>query len=80
VICADCAHAEMRCASDPKRDRSLKALAREGLVVCGQTMYRATIYPAMVERECSLFGPADAEVAGARRAWFIKQAERIQCG
>lgn len=78
MICADCAHAEMRSTSDPKRDRSLKDLAREGLVVCGQTMYRATIYPAMVERECSLFGPAPAETATARRQWFIKQAKRME--
>ena len=80
MICADCAHAEMRCASDPKRDRSLKSLAKQGLMVCGKTLYRATLFPAMTERQCEKFEPADVEAAQARRAWFLKQAEGNQRG
>ena len=75
MICADCRHAEMRSETDAKRDRSLRELAKLGLVACGQTMYRATLYSAMTERECSLFGPADAETAQARRVWFAKQTD-----
>lgn len=70
--CVDCAHASGR-DDDPKRGRALGLMARQGLLVCDRSDFRATFHAAMQVRECSMYEPADEDAAAARRAWFARQ-------
>lgn len=70
--CANCTKAAMRDAADTKRDRTLRDMAKAGLVNCLPSPFRASFMPALAERDCSRFNQAPTDVAAKRVAWFSK--------
>ena len=68
--CITCCHGLLRDAKDPKRDRSLRKMAKQGYVNCGLSKWRATFHP--VGWVCDRYSQADDEVVMARLEWRAK--------
>jgi hypothetical protein len=69
--CLTCGYSSMRDASNPKRDESLKAMARQGFICCEQSPLRAEFRG--FEDRCEDYTDAAREVMEARIEWVKKQ-------
>lgn len=65
--CLGCHSGALRDAKDPKRDRTLREMAKQGWVNCQLSPFRATFHPR--NHTCKNYTEASKEVARARREW-----------
>lgn len=74
MTCLTCTHGALRDAADPKRDEILRRMAKQRLVNCIESPYRATFH--RIEHRCNKFAQADEKTAEARRQWAAAKEPR----
>lgn len=68
TTCLTCGHASLRDTKDPKRDRTLREMAKHGTINCTLSPARASFYRQDMPA-CPKYEPAPADVADARVRW-----------
>jgi hypothetical protein len=68
--CLDCKHAALRDQRNQDRDKTLKRMARLGMLNCTKSYYQASFKRWDQEHDCPQHSKTDQEAADKRRAYF----------
>ena len=74
MTCLTCTHGALRDATDADRDKILRRMAKQRLVNCHKSPFRASFHGA--DHHCNQFAQADEKTAEARRRWAAAQDQR----
>jgi len=74
--CINCRHATLRDMSDPKRDETLRRMAKLGNINCTKSFCRSEFHQWQQVIDCDMFETTDEPTKAARVAYFKSQGAK----